>query len=101
MVFLPGDAWGWAQSRNDGIEDRDIVWFVIGPRGVSSNYGRIDRNLEENARSHLSDGHEGLEVVLIGKDGSEKLRAASLDLDSIFARIDAMPMRRREMGIDA
>ena len=30
-----------------------------------------------------------------------KLRAGQLDLDAVFARIDSMPMRRREMRRDA
>ena len=37
-------------------------------------------------------------VVLIGKDGGEKLRRTHrVDLGEIFALIDAMPMRRQEM----
>jgi hypothetical protein len=35
--------------------------------------------------------------VLIGKDGTEKLRKTEIDLDEIFEVIDAMPMRKREM----
>lgn len=41
---------------------------------------------------------EGFEVVLIGKDGGVKLRSKTpVDLNQLFARIDAMPMRQREM----
>lgn len=37
-------------------------------------------------------------VVLVGKDGGGKGRwAEPVDLDAVFAMIDAMPMRRREM----
>lgn len=36
-------------------------------------------------------------VLLIGKDGGIKSREPSLNPDGIFRRIDAMPMRRREM----
>ena len=37
-------------------------------------------------------------VILVGKDGGEKLRRYEpVDLQEIFALIDAMPMRRREM----
>jgi hypothetical protein len=37
-------------------------------------------------------------VVLIGKDGGEKLRRATpLSPDELFAIVDAMPMRRAEM----
>ncbi|WP_242674565.1 DUF4174 domain-containing protein [Marinobacter halodurans] len=34
---------------------------------------------------------------MIGKDGGIKSRESSLDLDAVFRRIDAMPMRIREM----
>lgn len=38
------------------------------------------------------------EAVLVGKDGSEKLRAdTSLTSERLFETIDAMPMRRQEM----
>ncbi len=37
-------------------------------------------------------------VVLVGKDGFEKLRTSEIpDLDQIFELIDGMPMRRAEM----
>ena len=37
-------------------------------------------------------------VVLIGKDGGEKLRLDEVpDLDAVFALIDGMPMRRAEI----
>ena len=37
-------------------------------------------------------------VVLVGKDGGEKLRTAQVpELDSVFALIDGMPMRMAEM----
>ncbi|WP_228705789.1 DUF4174 domain-containing protein [Marinobacter sp. es.048] len=36
-------------------------------------------------------------MLLIGKDGGIKSRESSLNLDAIFRRIDAMPMRSREV----
>lgn len=37
-------------------------------------------------------------VVLIGKDGGEKLRRdAAVTADELFATVDSMPMRQREM----
>ena len=38
------------------------------------------------------------EVVLVGKDGGEKLRSAvPIEPERLFETIDAMPMRRQEM----
>ena len=40
----------------------------------------------------------GFSVLLIGKDGGEKLRVNEVpDLQAIYAVVDAMPMRSREM----
>lgn len=44
---------------------------------------------------------EGFTVILVGKDGGEKFRAGRVvDPEEINARIDRMPMRRREMLTD-
>ena len=41
---------------------------------------------------------DGFTVLLVGKDGSEKFRSEDpVSAEEIFRRIDAMPMRRREM----
>ncbi len=43
-------------------------------------------------------GAEAFSVVLIGKDGGEKLRRPTpLAPEELFAIVDAMPMRRAEM----
>jgi hypothetical protein len=40
-------------------------------------------------------------VLLIGKDGAEKLRVNDVpDLQAVYALIDGMPMRSREMSAD-
>jgi hypothetical protein len=47
--------------------------------------------------SEFGIGADSFGVVLIGKDGSEKLRVAGVpDLEAIYAVIDGMPMRARE-----
>ena len=45
---------------------------------------------------------QGFEVLLIGKDGGVKLRQRQpVAAETLFATIDAMPMRRREMDKQA
>ena len=41
--------------------------------------------------------HPEFKLLLIGKDGKEKLNTSSGDLKSIFAVVDSMPMRKKEM----
>ncbi len=41
--------------------------------------------------------HPEFKLLLIGKDGKEKLSTNSGDLKAIFAVVDSMPMRKKEM----
>ncbi len=41
--------------------------------------------------------HPEFKLLLIGKDGKEKLNTNSGDLKAIFAVVDSMPMRKKEM----
>ena len=67
-----------------GLQDRAINIVVV------KKYDLLHKKLSVN---------EGIfTVVLIGKDGTEKFRTASLLLpQKLFAVIDAMPMRQSEM----
>ncbi|MGB2203635.1 MAG: DUF4174 domain-containing protein, partial [Pseudooceanicola atlanticus] len=43
-------------------------------------------------------GAEGFEMLLVGKDGGVKMRAGEvIPPETLFATIDRMPMRQREM----
>jgi len=56
--------------------------------------GLIERDFEIQTRF----GAESFSVILIGKDGGEKLRRHTpLSTAELFAVVDAMPMRRAEM----
>ena len=41
--------------------------------------------------------HPEFKLLLIGKDGKEKLNTNNGDLKAIFAVVDSMPMRKKEM----
>ncbi len=75
-------------EREDEVEDRDIVVFVV--------------PLDEERGRTLAE-RWGIELgrftyLLIGKDGTEKDRSNDVvEPDEIFALIDTMPMRRQEM----
>ena len=83
------------------VEDRHIIWFVISERELDTNYtGEIGPNLHANLTRQWMDRRGARpQVVLIGKDGDEKLRSDSLDLLTIFDVIDQMPMRQYEMKL--
>jgi hypothetical protein len=79
-----------------GVAERDLLWFVFDDDTTTTNASQvIAPELVHGLRNRLVESRG--EVMLIGKDGGAKLAADELDLPSIFSRIDAMPMRRREM----
>ena len=41
--------------------------------------------------------HPEFKLLLIGKDGKEKLNTSSGDLKAVFSVVDSMPMRKKEM----
>ena len=67
-----------------GYRERDMtVTVVTGPSGLRSRFG-------------ISPGQ--FRVILVGKDGGVKLSSGSpVSAATLFALIDAMPMRRDEM----
>jgi hypothetical protein len=86
-----------AASRCD-VVDRDIVIGVVVTEGTSSLDGQaIGADQSQRLRDRYAIDEEAFTVVLIGKDGTEKLRVEQIpDLGTIFAVIDGMPMRNRE-----
>lgn len=78
------------------IDDRDIVWFVIGEQEVISNYNGV---IADNFIAHTNNKYVklGKKVALIGKDGGVKYVDTVLQLNRLFNTIDAMPMRINEM----
>jgi len=89
------------QEADDEIVDRHIIWFLIGEQQLLTNYrGDLSDSLKHRLIADwFPDENKKPEIVLIGKDGYEKLRERRLDLGIIFGLIDTMPMRRQEMLI--
>ena len=97
LVFGPSDAdpdyvvqRGRLEAAADGLRERDIVVLSdTVPGTIPGSGGAMRRAL----------GVEGFEIVLVGKDGGVKLRSRMpITVEALFATIDAMPMRRREMA---
>jgi hypothetical protein len=88
-------------SRCDFAE-RDIVLGRIVIDGTSTLDGHVvDTNQAQRLVSKFGISTDSFSVVLIGKDGDEKLRVADVpDLQAIYDVIDGMPMRARETSAD-
>ncbi len=77
-----------------------MVLGVVVTEGNSTLDGHaIDAGQSRRLANQYAIGDDAFSVVLIGKDGGEKLRVDAVpDLRTIYAVIDGMPMRSREMG---
>lgn len=87
----------WDRNKSQ-VAERDLVLIEV----VSEGESRLDnRTLTASSvrrlRNRFQVDRDEATFILIGKDGLEKLRQAELQLDALVERIDAMPMRKREM----
>ncbi len=68
-----------------GMQERDLTITVVTGNDLLYTKYKVDRQTD-------------FTLILVGKDGSEKLRTHSLlPIKKLFALIDAMPMRKEEM----
>jgi hypothetical protein len=81
------------------VEDRDLLVFEIVRRGLSRmNTTSLDPVTVDSIRKYYSVPQSTFKVILVGKDGGVKLTQYGMaNLEEIFERIDAMPMRKNEM----
>ena len=81
-------------AREPELRDRDLLYFLISESGRFTNAARGQSAgfWQEVAGLVPNDG-----FLLIGRDGGVKARYEALDLDTVFALIDTMPMRIQEM----
>jgi hypothetical protein len=71
------------EESAEGIKERKLVVYRV------TNNEELARKLKLSAPFNL---------VLIGKDGTEKFRSSKpVEVEIIFQTIDAMPMRQREI----
>ena len=54
-------------------------------------------NYERLRHKFLITDHPEFKLLLIGKDGKEKLNTNSGDLKAVFSVVDSLPMRKKEM----
>lgn len=84
------------EADRAGLHDRDLILLTVLADQVS---GFADPGEAARLRRRFGVPAGRFSVVLVGKDGGEKLRLARpVTLDRLYAVIDAMPMRRDEMN---
>lgn len=81
------------RSHTKALQQRDILLFVFDGKALLDQHRK---KLPVGIREIPSPSFEG--VILIGKDGSVKLKKKfPVSPEFIFERVDAMPMRRAEI----
>ena len=109
LVFAPTDSdprlvetMGRIEASRCDFDDRDMVLGRIVTEGTSTLDGQVlDTSEAQRLASQFGIGANSFNVVLVGKDGGEKLRVNGVpDLATIYAVIDGMPMRGSEMSAD-
>ena len=106
LLFAPSPDAPLAQALREALKvaaaevaDRDMVVIeVYGEAPAKLDGAELPPGTGKALRRQFGIAEGASVVVLLGKDGGEKLRTESADLSAVFALIDTMPMRRREMG---
>lgn len=105
LVFAPDSESRFVQQQKEmlageaaGMRDRDLMTFYL----FDGEPGRLSgRPVAPEVTGELRDQlnvPSGFSVVLVGKDGTVKMRSGDpVPADDIFSKIDAMPMRRAEL----
>ena len=81
------------QGEKAGFEDRQLVVLPVltaGKSGASDDPAALARRFDVDPKS--------FRVVLVGKDGHDAYQSKTpVEAETLYHRIDAMPMRRDEM----
>jgi len=87
------------QRNRAGLLERDMVVYRVVMNGESNCDGSvIDDRTAREIRSQFGVPDQAFQVILVGKDGTVKLRRLTpTPLRQVFSLVDSMPMRRREM----
>nr|WKN35556.1 DUF4174 domain-containing protein [Tunicatimonas sp. TK19036] len=87
------------EGHRKGINERDIIVYSIFHQQIVASEGKIeDKRAAQALRQKYSISNSQLTIVLIGKDGGEKLtQKGLLGAEQLFGVIDQMPMRKEEM----
>jgi len=82
-----------------GVGDRRLAVYVIAPEAVSAALGAPAPQADaRELRQRFGVSGDAFRVILVGLDGGAKLTSEEpVDAETLFATIDRMPMRQREL----
>lgn len=88
------------QERREDFEDRNVVFLMLYPAGQHENTGLfLDEAASRRYYDYFGVAQDQVEILLVGLDGTEKLRVQNrvTDPSVLLGAIDGMPMRQREL----
>ena len=87
------------QSFKGGVQERDLEVFYALDQSSPTTKGQVlSDDATVNLQNRFDVSSADFAVILIGKDGTEKLRTQeALSMEKLFDTIDAMPMRKLEI----
>ncbi|MEO1653786.1 MAG: DUF4174 domain-containing protein, partial [Bacteroidota bacterium] len=87
------------QNQSSGLKERDLLLFQVFKMEEGKYLEkRIKKSWAQALRQKFRVGARDFCLILIGKDGGVKLKSnKAVPVQEIFALIDGMPMRQREM----
>ncbi|SHN12307.1 protein of unknown function [Cyclobacterium lianum] len=105
LLIFPGEQTkklpelAWAEDLEEKLADRDLIYFTLGDSLSGNSDFTFSESYRHTLRKKYAPGCNMGCYVLIGKDGGAKLKKeqARVNWAELFATIDAMPMRIREM----
>lgn len=81
-----------------GLVERDMIVVEIVGNSLRTVVGRSPSASAVAFRRHYGIGSDAFRVILVGKDGGQKLASTKpVSSGRLFGLIDSMPMRRDEM----
>ena len=86
------------QQQQEGFQERDLVVYKVLADQVIAPTGEVyPQTVAQALRDQYGVSQSEWTVVLVGKDGQEKVtKRGMFNADQLFIIIDQMPMRRRE-----
>ncbi len=88
------------QEAQEDFEERNVVFIMITPEGNHENTGLfLDQEASKQYYDYFGVAKYQLELILVGLDSNEKLRAQNrVTVPSVLLNtIDSMPMRQRQI----
>ena len=87
------------KGQKEGMKERHMLIVHVLPGELAKLQLEEPKEInQEQLRDRFDIQREEFTVLLIGKDGGIKMKSnQALEIKDIFGRIDAMPMRQREM----